>query len=66
MAEHGLMNAVLSSREIQAAQILVGVTAAVFIGGRFLPSRYRHTAGIALTVCYIIGVAIFMVYTFIR
>ena len=55
-------NAALTPQEIQAARILVGITIAVFIGVRFVPPRYRQTIGITLTVCYLAGVAAFMVY----
>jgi hypothetical protein len=53
----------LSPREIQAARIMVGIATAVFIGGRFLPTRYRQPVGIALTVCYLIGITAFLLYT---
>ena len=56
----------LSPREIQAAQLLIGVTLAVFIGVRFVPPRYRQTVGFVLTICYVIGVAAFMVYALTR
>jgi hypothetical protein len=60
------MNEPLSPREIQAAQLLVGITIAVFIGGRFIPPRYRQTAGAALTVCYLLGFAAFVIYALLR
>ena len=56
----------LSPREIQAGQILLGLATAVFIGLRFVPPRYRQRIGIALTVCYLLGVAAFMVYLVMR
>jgi hypothetical protein len=56
----------LSPREIQIAQMLIGVATAVFIGVRFVPPRHRQTVGIALTICYVIGVAAFMVYLLTR
>jgi hypothetical protein len=46
----------------QLAQLLTLVTLAVFIGGRFLPPRHRQRVGIALTVCYLAGIAAFLVY----
>jgi hypothetical protein len=42
-----------------------GIAVAVFIGVRFIPARYRQWVGIALTVCYVIGVAAFMVYVMV-
>jgi hypothetical protein len=57
---------VLSPREIQVVQIMVGIATAVFIGGRFLPPRYRQTVGATLTVCYLIGIAAFVVYAMLR
>lgn len=56
----------LSPRDIQTAQILVGIATAVFIGGRFLPPRLRQPVGIALTACYLVGVAAFMAYVLMR
>jgi hypothetical protein len=56
----------LSPRQIQIAQIMFGIALAVFIGIRFVPAEYRQRAGIALTACYVIGVAAFMVYVFAR
>jgi uncharacterized membrane protein (UPF0136 family) len=56
----------LSPAETQAAQILVGVALAVFAGLRFVPSRYRQRVGVALTVCYLLGIAGFVVYTLAR
>jgi hypothetical protein len=46
--------------------MLIGIATAVFIGVRFVPPRHRQTVGIALTVCYLIGVAAFMVYVLMR
>jgi hypothetical protein len=61
-----VINWTLSPREIQAGQILLGVATAIFIGLRFIPQRYRHRTGIALTACYLLGVAAFMVYLLMR
>jgi len=61
-----MTNEVLSPRVIQVAQIMVGVASAVFIGRRFLPPRYRHTVGVTLTVCYLLGIAAFIVYVVVR
>ena len=61
-----MINEVLSPREIQVAQIMVGVTAAVFIGGRFLPPRYRRPVGVTLMICYLAGLAAFAVYVVVR
>ena len=55
-----------SPREFHLAQLLVLVGTAVFIGGRFLPPRYRQRVGIALTVCYLGGIAAFIVYLLVR
>jgi hypothetical protein len=54
----------LSPLEIQSAQILVGVTTVIFVSSRFIPVRYRHTVGVWMTACYLVGVAAFMVYVF--
>ncbi len=48
------------------AQFLILVATAVFIGGRFLPQRYRQRVGIAATVCYLAGIAAFLVYLLMR
>jgi hypothetical protein len=56
----------LSQRETDIVQILLLIAAAVFIGGRFLPARYRQPVGVALTVCYLLGVAVFMAYVLLR
>jgi hypothetical protein len=51
-----------SPRAFQLAQLLMLATVAVFIGCRFLPPRYRQRVGVALTVCYLVGVAGFLIY----
>jgi hypothetical protein len=51
----------LSPREIQIAQIMAGLAAAIFIGGFFLPPRHRQRVGLTLTVCYLIGIAVFII-----
>jgi hypothetical protein len=56
----------VSPRAFQLAQLLILVTLAVFIGGRFLPPRYRQRVGVALTVCYLVGVAGFAIYLLLR
>lgn len=56
----------LSAREFRVAQLLVLIATAVFIGLRFLPPRYRRPVGVTLTVCYLIGVAGFMIYVVTR
>ena len=61
-----MSNEVLSPREIQVAQLIVGIATMVFIGGRFLPPRYRQTVGVTLTVCYLLGIAAFVVYVVFR
>jgi hypothetical protein len=61
-----VINGALSPREIQVGQILVAVATAVFIGLRFVPQRYRQRVGIALTGCYLLGIAAFMVYLLMR
>jgi hypothetical protein len=58
-----VINAPLSAGEIQLGQFMVLLATAVFIGGRFVPSRYRQRVGIILTVSYIAGIAVFAVYT---
>jgi len=62
-----MIHATLSPHEMQIAQMMIGVTAAVFIGGRFLPPRYRRKAGIVVTICYLAGIAAFLAYVlFVR
>lgn len=55
----------LSPRAIQIAQVMFGITLAVFVGIRFIPPQYRQRVGIALTACYVIGLAAFIVYVFV-
>jgi hypothetical protein len=50
----------LSPLEFQIARIMVGIAAAVFIGGYFLPPRYRQRVGLTLTACYLLGIAVFI------
>jgi hypothetical protein len=45
---------------------MIGLALAVFIGGRFLPPRYRQLVGVAVTVCYLVGLAAFVVYVVLR
>jgi hypothetical protein len=52
--------------EIQTAQVIGLVAVGAFIGIRFLPSRYHWPAGIALTACYLAGIAAFAVYLLVR
>jgi hypothetical protein len=52
--------------ESQVAQFLILTATALFVGARFLPSRFRQRTGIALTVCYVAGFAMFMVYLLLR
>jgi len=56
----------LTGREIQTVQLMAGMGAAVFIGGRFLPPQYRRPVGVTLTVCYLIGFAAFTIYVLVR
>jgi hypothetical protein len=55
-----------SPRAYQLAQLMILVTVAVFIGGRFLPLRYRQRVGVTLTVCYLAGIAAFAIYLLLR
>jgi hypothetical protein len=61
----GVLDA-MSPREVQTAQLVVGIATAVFIGGRFLPVRYRWSVGVGLTVCYLIGLGGFAIYVLVR
>jgi hypothetical protein len=61
-----VINWALSPREIQVAQMVVGVAAAIFVGLRFLPPRYRQRVGIVLTAGYLIGFVAFMIYAMMR
>jgi hypothetical protein len=61
-----MTNEILSPREIQVAQTMVGVTLIVFLGVRFIPIRYRQQVGWTLTVCYLLGVATYMAYVVLR
>jgi hypothetical protein len=56
----------IEPRATQLAQLLVLVAVAAFIGGRFLPPRHRQRFGVALTVCYLAGVAAFVIYLLLR
>jgi hypothetical protein len=56
----------LSGREIQVAQALILVATAALIGGRFLPQRYRRPVGITVTVGYLVGVVVFIVWALAR
>jgi hypothetical protein len=56
----------LSSDEMQAGQVLLAIALAVFIGVRFVPPGSRQRIGIWLTVCYLIGVAMFVTYVALR
>ncbi len=61
-----MTNEILSPREIQTAQLLIGIATAVFIGGRYLPARFRRPVSYALTFGYLAGVAVFMLYAVSR
>jgi hypothetical protein len=52
----------VSPRASQLAQLLILGAVAMLIGGRFLPPRYRQRAGVAVTLCYLAGIAAFLVY----
>ena len=56
----------VSPHASQLAQLLILATVAVFIGGRFLPPRYRQRVGVALTICYLAGIAAFAIYLLLR
>jgi hypothetical protein len=56
----------LSFDEIRTGQILLAIAVAVFIGVRFVPPRFRQNIGIWLTVCYLIGVGMFVTYVAFR
>ena len=46
--------------------MVIGVAAAIFVGLRFLPPRYRQRVGIVLTAGYLIGFVAFMIYAMMR
>jgi hypothetical protein len=46
--------------------LLILVTVAVFIGGRFSPLRYRQRVGLVVTICYLAGIAAFAIYLSLR
>jgi hypothetical protein len=56
----------MTERATQIAQFLGLVAAATFVGSRFVPAPYRQTVGVTLTVCYLIGLAAFIVYVVFR
>jgi hypothetical protein len=45
---------------------MIGVATAVFVGLRFVPPLHRRRVGASLIVCYLAGVALFMLYLLIR
>jgi hypothetical protein len=55
-----------SAGAAQLAQVLMLVTVGAFVGVRFLPLRHRRPVGVALTVCYLAGVAAFALYLLAR
>ncbi len=55
------MTNILSPLEIRIAQVMGALATAIFIGNFFLPPRYRHRVGLTLTVCYLLGIAVFVV-----
>jgi hypothetical protein len=55
-----------SPQTLQLVRLLILVAAAVFIGSRFLPPRYRQRVGIVTTICYLAGVAGFVIYLLMR
>ena len=50
----------------ELAQLLILVTVAVFVVLRFLQPRHRQPVGVALTICYLAGVAAFVLYLLVR
>ena len=56
----------MSPRVIQVAQFMVLLSVAVFVGARFLPPRFRRPVGVGLMVCYLAGLAAFIIYVFFR
>lgn len=66
IAGRAVTNEPMSPRVIQAVQLLAGVSMAVFIGARFMPPRYRQPAGLAVTVCYVVGIIAFVAYAIFR
>ena len=51
----------MSPFEFQIAQVMAGLATAIYIGGFFLPPRYRQRVGLTLTVCYLVGIAVFVI-----
>jgi hypothetical protein len=57
-----MMSAPVSDAVARTAQVMLLIATATFVGVRFLPDRYRHRVGIALTVCYGLGIVAFSVW----
>jgi hypothetical protein len=55
-----------SPETLQLVRLLILAAAAVFIGSRFLPQRYRHRVGVMTTICYLAGIAAFVIYLLVR
>ena len=59
---HDMMSAPASEEVARAAQVMLLIATATFVGARFLPAQYRHRVGITLTICYVIGSVGFAVW----
>jgi hypothetical protein len=55
-----------SPETLQLVRLLILAAAAVFIGSRFLPQRYRQRVGVMTTICYLAGIAAFVIYLLVR
>ena len=58
----GITDPPLSPHEIRMGQILFALTLVVFVGVRFIPTRFRQPAGLVLTAGYLLSVAAFTIY----
>jgi hypothetical protein len=61
-----VINWSVSPPAFRLAQLLVLLATAMLIGSRFLPADLRQPVGFVTTICYLAGVAAFVVYFLLR